>query len=101
MPTSPLWTGTLATLSVDALGEATGGEATGVGDGLGALATGVDGVASGEFEDCWVGGVQAAETRSSPAAIATKTQPPLTLARTTFAVQSVSALWGIRAPLRK
>ena len=90
------------TLSVDALGEATGGDATGVGAGLGVVAaTGVDGEASGEFEDSWLGCVQAAETKTIPAAIAAKTQPPLVVTRTTLALQSVSALWGIRAPLRK
>jgi hypothetical protein len=90
-----LWTGRLPTVSVDALGEATGGDAAG-GVVLGVVLTaGVEGLASGEFEACWLGGVQATEIRTRPATMVAKIQPPLLVTRTTLAARSVSALWGI------
>jgi hypothetical protein len=70
-------------------GDAAGGVVLG-----GVLTAGVEGLASGELEACWLGGVQATETRTS-ATIVAKNQPPPLVTRTTFALQSVSALWGI------
>ena len=75
-PTSPMWNGTLVMINLAGLGEAAGGDASGVGDsagvgavlGVGEVAS--DGLASGELVGwpiCWV---QAAMIRTSPASTA-------------------------------
>jgi hypothetical protein len=73
-------------ISFAGLGEAIGeGEVTGVGDtaGVGAvlgvvMMTGVEGVADGEFEACWLGSAQPDNAKTNPATKVAGNPPLLT-----------------------